>query len=262
MKTTVAFTILIVMSHFRLHSCLTANRSDDVAYLAFPIELTDQNFTESVKDNNYLVIFYWSENEISHNIRITMHLLSEIFNANLKIGYIDCNENNQTCLDNGIAADISKSYVLKLYKVNEVEDITYTNDSDYIHYVMEFIQDNLDLPATDQNVVELTDKNFKELTSNGSWIVDFYFPWCIHAKNLEPTLDKLSSVLEQDASVNIGKIDCVKYEWTTCKENFIVNSPTILWFENGRRTDRFHGRPSLKTLKSFVENQLASKKSN
>ena len=116
----------------------------------------------------------------------TIYLLSEIYNVgnntNLKIAAVDCEENNPTCTDNGIVGGhvtyIFESYLLKLFKINEVKAITYTEDDTYLHYVLQFVKDHLDLLDTDNSgAVELTDQNFKELTSNGSWFVDFYFPW-------------------------------------------------------------------------------------
>lgn len=121
--------------------------------------------------------------KLPEKISRTIYTLSEIFNignsTSLKIGAIDCEDNNQTCVDNGVTGenlDDYRAFSLKLFKINEVEGISYTDDNDYIHYVNNFIQENLDLPES-EDVIELTDENFNELSSNGSWFVDFYFPW-------------------------------------------------------------------------------------
>lgn len=79
---------------------------------------------------------------------------------------------------------------------------------------------------------------------------------CIHANNLNPIWDKLASVLDQNASVRIGKIDCDKYQTEICDEYSIRSSPTILWLENGENIDEFNGDRSVKLLKSFVDNKL------
>ncbi|KAL7027470.1 hypothetical protein ACKWTF_005452 [Chironomus riparius] len=264
MKTALAVSILITILNFKLYSCVTSHESEveEFKYIASPIALTDQNFTEALKNDNYLVMFYWPKIEISDEMLHTVNLLSEIYNVgsntNLKIASVDCEENNQTCVDNGIVGEhvenIFESFVLKLFKINVIKAITYTEDDTYIHYVLEFIKDHLNFPESDNSgVVELTDQNFKDLTSNGSWFVDFYFPWCIHAKNLEPTWNKLPSVLEQNSSVRIGKIDCVEYQKTTCKKYMIRNSPTILWLENGNIIDRYQGQRSVKLFKDYIE---------
>jgi hypothetical protein len=62
MKLTVAAVIiLIVILNIQLHSCSTSSEAeeDDEYYISSLIELTDQNFTEAISTNNFLVFFFW-----------------------------------------------------------------------------------------------------------------------------------------------------------------------------------------------------------
>lgn len=64
MKTSVVkIIILLSITNFKLQNCLNSNESEEEEseYLASPIELTDHNFAESMINNNFLVMFYWSE---------------------------------------------------------------------------------------------------------------------------------------------------------------------------------------------------------
>ena len=56
-----AITILVLISYFKLSSCLISNEleEEEYNYIASPIDLTHQNFTEAIKTDNYLVLFYW-----------------------------------------------------------------------------------------------------------------------------------------------------------------------------------------------------------
>jgi len=40
--------------------------------------------------------------------------------------------------------------------------------------------------AATSNVVVLTDKNIGNSLQSGTWLVEFYAPWCGHCKHLAP----------------------------------------------------------------------------
>lgn len=59
---------------------------------------------------------------------------------------------------------------------------------------------------------KLTDSNFKDLVVNvekdSIWIVTFYLPWCVHAKNFEPEYDStVERLRSQGYKINFGAID-------------------------------------------------------
>ncbi|KNC75325.1 hypothetical protein SARC_12147 [Sphaeroforma arctica JP610] len=52
----------------------------------------------------------------------------------------------------------------------------------------------------------LTEDNFDKKTSRGTWLIEFYAPWCGHCKKLEPTFKAAARLLS--GRVSLGKVDC------------------------------------------------------
>lgn len=63
--------------------------------------------------------------------------------------------------------------------------------------------------------------------------------------------------MEHDTSVNIGKIDCTEFR-PICKDFDVKGYPTLLWFENGKKIDKYAGPRSFEDLKAYVEKRSAS----
>lgn len=82
------------------------------------------------------------------------------------------------------------------------------------------------------DVVELTDKNFKKLVlqSDDMWLVEFFAPWCGHCKNLEPHWKKAASELK--GKVKLGAVDATVHQ-ELAQEYGIRGYPTIKYFPAG-----------------------------
>lgn len=84
----------------------------------------------------------------------------------------------------------------------------------------------------DDNVIQLTDKNFNELVleSEDMWLVEFYAPWCGHCKNLAPHWSRAAKELK--GKVKLGALDATKHTKQATKYN-IEGYPTIHYFASG-----------------------------
>eukprot|EP01088_Endostelium_zonatum_P020588 TRINITY_DN7663_c0_g1_i1.p1 TRINITY_DN7663_c0_g1~~TRINITY_DN7663_c0_g1_i1.p1 ORF type:complete len:108 (+),score=17.39 TRINITY_DN7663_c0_g1_i1:26-349(+) len=60
------------------------------------------------------------------------------------------------------------------------------------------------------SVIELDESNFESRTFKGTWLVEFYAPWCGHCKKLIPTYEEVATNLEGD--VNVAKVDGSKHK--------------------------------------------------
>ena len=83
--------------------------------------------------------------------------------------------------------------------------------------------------------VELDNNNFKNETSNGLKLVDFYTSWCKYCQNQQPILEELSN-----NGFWIGKLDCDKYQ-DIAQEHGITGFPSFILFKNGKVAAQFAG---------------------
>lgn len=96
-----------------------------------------------------------------------------------------------------------------------------------------------------ENVIVLTDDNFDEKTQTGTWLLDFYAPWCQHCMSLEPVLEAAAAELAD--TMYVGKIDCTMQK--NLQRRFGIKSfPSIKFFRNGQ--DRTYKGP--RTKDAFV----------
>lgn len=80
----------------------------------------------------------------------------------------------------------------------------------------------------------------------------FPAPWCGHCQKLAPTFEELARALEHETTINIAKLDCTEFR-PICKDFDVKGYPTLLWFENGKKVDKYSGPRSLDDLKAYVE---------
>ena len=89
-----------------------------------------------------------------------------------------------------------------------------------------------------ENLIELNESNFDEITTSGKVLVDFWAPWCGPCKQLAPILEKVKAEVGDEAS--IGKVNVDENPSLAAKFN-VRSIPTILLFNNGELSETLVG---------------------
>ena len=91
----------------------------------------------------------------------------------------------------------------------------------------------------------------KSVSTDGKgWFVKFYAPWCGHCQKLAPTWDKLER--ENNASVNVGKVDCTQEDnKATCSSYGVKGYPTLIYFPAD--STQYYKYAGKRDITSFLE---------
>jgi len=88
--------------------------------------------------------------------------------------------------------------------------------------------------GSSSDVIVLTDATFDQQIASGSWLLEFYAPWCGHCKKLAPIYEKVATNLK--GSTNVAKIDCTT-ETASCRRFGIRGYPTVKFVKDGKVID-------------------------
>ncbi|MDQ0256456.1 thioredoxin 1 [Evansella vedderi] len=97
-------------------------------------------------------------------------------------------------------------------------------------------------------IVNVTDQNFANETSQGVVLADFWAPWCGPCKMIAPVLEELDG--EMGDKVKIVKLDVDDNQETASKYG-VMSIPTLLVFKDGQVVDQvvgFQPKEQLATL--------------
>lgn len=231
------------------------------------IILTDDNFDEVIKTNNFFVKFYapwcghcqvlaptWSE---------LAGLLNKDPESRIRIAKVDCTVSAKTCTAN----DIGGYPTLKFFNLNsDKEPVKYRSSRD-LPALTQFINEQLgmsadeeldtvteapEVPEAPKSLFTLTESTFADHIATGKHFVKFYAPWCAHCKSMSVNWDQLADAMEYDETVTIGKVDCTENR-EVCKSMEIKGYPTLLWIEDGKKVEKYAGGRSLESMKKYVE---------
>ncbi|CAD7702255.1 unnamed protein product [Ostreobium quekettii] len=96
------------------------------------------------------------------------------------------------------------------------------------------------------DVVVLTDENFDQKTSEGTWFVEIFAPWCSHCRKIEEVWQDLATRLKKEG-INVGKIDGTRENTLTSRFEiqgypsfFHLTQGECRQYEGGRSADEFY----------------------
>lgn len=106
------------------------------------------------------------------------------------------------------------------------------------------------LPDYPENVIYITDNNFKEAINKYKYIiVDFWAEWCMPCKMLAPTIEEMAK--DNKGKIVFGKLN-VDENPKIAAESGVMSIPTLIFFKNGKKFGEVVGVQS----KSYIEDQI------
>jgi len=100
----------------------------------------------------------------------------------------------------------------------------------------------------------LTDENFYDKIKEGTWIVDFFAPWCGHCKRLAPEMDKLVGMVEGTA--HVATVDATANKMTADRHGVHGYPSLKLFTEGGKRVTDYKGPRDAEHLAAFIRKML------
>ncbi|EDO41581.1 predicted protein, partial [Nematostella vectensis] len=104
-------------------------------------------------------------------------------------------------------------------------------------------------PGIGSYVVELDDR-FAHLKEQGSWLVEFYAPWCGYCRKLEPVYEEVAKTLH-GSSINVAKLDATVYSGIS-REYGVRGFPTIK-FIKGKKVINYEGDRTAQDIIQFAQ---------
>lgn len=102
-------------------------------------------------------------------------------------------------------------------------------------------------------ILNVTDQNFKQETSEGVVLADFWAPWCGPCKMIAPVLEELDS--DMGDQVKIVKLD-VDENQETAGQFGVMSIPTLLVFKNGEVVDKVVGFQPKEALQELLNKHV------
>ena len=98
-------------------------------------------------------------------------------------------------------------------------------------------------------IVDVTDQNFAQDTSEGLVLVDFWAPWCGPCKMIAPVLEELNE--DMGDKLKIAKLNVDDNQETAGKYG-VMSIPTLLLMKDGNVVDQVVGFQPKEALAELV----------
>ncbi|KAJ7360441.1 Protein disulfide-isomerase tmx3 [Desmophyllum pertusum] len=94
------------------------------------------------------------------------------------------------------------------------------------------------------------DGSFADLKNDGSWLVEFYAPWCGYCKKLEPVWSEAARTLH-GSPITVAKLDATRF--SAISREFGVRGFPSIKFIKGKRVITYEGDRTVQDIVQFAE---------
>jgi len=102
-------------------------------------------------------------------------------------------------------------------------------------------------------IVHATDQTFRQETSQGLVLTDFWANWCGPCRMIAPVLEEIDA--EMGDKVKIVKLD-VDQNQETAVQHGVMSIPTLILFKDGEVVDKVVGYRPKEELVEFINKHL------
>ncbi|XP_068725493.1 protein disulfide-isomerase TMX3-like isoform X2 [Montipora capricornis] len=99
-------------------------------------------------------------------------------------------------------------------------------------------------------LVQELDERFADLKKEGSWLVEFYAPWCGYCKKLEPVWMEVGRHLH-GSPIRVAKLDATRFSGVS--RDFGVRGFPTIKFVKGKRVITYEGDRTVQDIIQFAE---------
>jgi thioredoxin len=100
-----------------------------------------------------------------------------------------------------------------------------------------------------EDIVHLTDENFKNDTQKGVVLVDFHAEWCGPCRMIAPVLEAVAG--EVKGKARIAKVD-IDHAQQIASTFQVTSVPTLILFKDGNEVGRLVGLRDAAAIKDFI----------
>lgn len=105
----------------------------------------------------------------------------------------------------------------------------------------------------------LNGDNFDSVTARGTWLVEFFSPYCGHCRQFAPTWDVLSEKVRKETEEGSGptagfqtaQVNCITYG-DLCTAQKVKSYPSIRLYVDGKKEKEFNKERSIERLVEFM----------
>lgn len=88
------------------------------------------------------------------------------------------------------------------------------------------------------DIQHLTEENWEAMTGSEALVVDFYADWCGPCKMMAPSFEAAAG--NYDGKIKFAKVN-IDEQRKLAVANKVMSIPTLLFFKNGKETERVVG---------------------